>query len=92
MRTHRRLRPIELYRKSFNMWEVRGMKRDKRFIEAIVEGKSEEEKIELLSQEIAKIIFEEGGRSRSSHSSPAEPEEKDSEVVDLFEMLHFSND
>lgn len=68
------------------------MKRDKRFIQAIIEGKSEEEKVDILSQEIAKIIFEEGGGSRSAASRRRESSELDSEVVDLFEILNFSED
>lgn len=68
------------------------MKRDKRFIQSIIEGKSEEEKVELLSQEIAKIIFEESGRKKSAEGGSRDESEVDSEVVDLFEMLNFSEE
>lgn len=68
------------------------MKRDKRFIQSIIEGKSEEEKVELLSQEIAKIIFEESGRKKGAEGGSRDESEVDSEVVDLFEMLNFSEE
>jgi len=66
------------------------MKRDKRFIQSIIEGKSEEEKIEILSQEIAKIIFEESSGTSLVASRGHESIETDSEVEDLFAMLNFS--